>query len=166
MDGLLEHHQVAIDSVLQDDLTRQLERMEAQRRDKAAEEGAVRAGQQYPFDMSHDISADTSNLGSPETTRLTVPFDGELERVILGSSDSPRDAFGVRLSAASGVQFLPRNEQGGYLPGTAFGDFDFNGVPLDKDDVLVAEFVNFDTTNAHFVSVTPVIRISARKSAT
>lgn len=146
-------HQSAVELVLLDEVARLQEGQSAE----PAPEPSPADLPTHTFEMSHEVSASITNRNEPEETTLELPWDGLLKSVILSWQDGSGNGTGVRLRTRSGIALIPRNEEGGFLAGNDFSKEFQIGVELARGEILVAQFINFDTLYPHHIGVTPVI---------
>lgn len=112
-------------------------------------DGEIRGGRRaFPFELSMDVPAD----GDGQKT-LDVPYDGRIVRVLLGWPQNTDNGVGVSLGMETGTNLIPRNAaEETYM---AFNDFSQPFTvrqDVDEDDTIVAEFINIDPDNSHFVN--------------
>lgn len=113
----------------------------------------------FPFELSNDVASDTGR-GNPETKSMEVPYDGFITGVVLAWQDGSNNSTGIQFRRRSGEVFLPRNDDEAYIafPGGG-GAHPFTvTAPVREGEHLVAEYINTDTTNNHFVNCVPIIR--------
>jgi len=111
----------------------------------------------YPFEFSTDVPADTENV-DPATTSIDVPFDARVVELVVGWPAGAQGQVGVQFRSESGERFFPRDKQNEYV---ATDDFT-HAFSLEADvsggDTLVAQFINKDTTNPHFINVVATLK--------
>lgn len=111
---------------------------------------------EFPIEMSHDVPADTP-AEDPHTVER-VPNEEESTKIVavtLGWADGANNAVGIQLRTGNGLKLIPRNPEDDYM---AFNDFTdtFDMVyELEPGETLVAQTVNLDTGNSHFVNIVP-----------
>ena len=116
--------------------------------------------QEFPIEMSHSVPADTGHDApnrverTPHQTRHV-----EIMGVVIGWPAGAQNAVGVQIRAGGGEKLLPRNNEDQYIAADDFNHPFRVRFVLDPDEDLVAETVNFDATNAHFVNIIPEIRV-------
>lgn len=113
----------------------------------------------FPFEFSKDVPADTTR-DSTETVVREVPFDGYLVEVAAAWQSGSNNQAGLQFRRRNGEVFLPRNEEDHYVafPGGG-GVHPFAVVsPVREGEELVAEYINTDTSNSHFVNCVATIR--------
>lgn len=136
----------------------QIERKENEILREIRDQRAPQIVGEFPFEMSHDVPADTQ----PEDPNMVerVPSEETDTRIVslsLGWPDGANNAVGIRVRTGNGLTLFPRNGQDDFV---AFNDFaETFGLDyrLDPGEKLIADTINVDTTNNHFVNIVPQI---------
>lgn len=158
----------SVDEVLREDVAPKLDEISqrAQQQTDALEALAEASGSgpglggeftEYPWEMSKDVPADTPK-DTPKTEKREIAGPFELRSVIMGWPDGADNRVGAALKTDSGENLVPRNKQDNYI---AANDFTYPFTiqrRFDNTTTLVAEYINNDTANSHFVNVIPSIR--------
>lgn len=112
----------------------------------------------FPLEMSTEVPAGTTDRGNPHTTEVRVPFPAKILEVDAGRPPGADDTVGFRLLRGTGESIIPRNEAGGFIsPAGTSKTYPINGVELEENEVLRAEFLNFDAAADHFMNVQPTV---------
>lgn len=113
---------------------------------------------EFPFELSHDVPADTPTNSPNVVTR--TPSDESETRIVslsLGWPDGANNQVGIKVRTGNGLTLFPRNPQDDFV---AFNDFSETfglDYRLNPGEELIAETVNLDTQNNHFVNIVPQI---------
>lgn len=112
---------------------------------------------QFPFSLSKDVAANTTKT-NPSTESTDVPYDAIINGILVGFPGVD-NGFGVKVRTESGERFLPRNDDDEYIstPQTHVEMVPVS-TEIDEGTTLVGEYVNFDTTNSHTVTVVPNLK--------
>lgn len=114
---------------------------------------------EFPVEMSHSVPADTP-ITDPNLVERTPDEDGfaRVTAISVGWQDGAGNAVGIQVRTANGLKLLPRNPEDQYL---AFNDFSETfplRYTLSPGETLVAQTVNLDNQNSHFVNIVPHVR--------
>lgn len=128
---------------------------------KALEEmrgsGAEVVGE-FPVEMSHYVPADTPTTDPVETVRVPDQQNpSRITAISLGWQDGASNVVGVKIRTGDGLTLLPRNPQDDFIAFNDFSDTWDLRYELDAGEKLVAETVNLDAQNQHFVNIVPHI---------
>lgn len=108
----------------------------------------------FVFEFSTDVPKNTKR-GDDETVKKSreIPWKGLVKTVVIGWPPGANNAAGVAFGRKGAEDFLPRNPEDQFLAGNHFTHaFDVTAVVAKEED-LEAEFVNYDSSNSHFVNV-------------
>lgn len=111
----------------------------------------------FPFEFSKDVSAGTTR-DSFETREREVPYDGWIIELVVGWPAGADNGVGVQFRRKSGEVFFPRNKEDAYIAQDDFQHPYNVCAPVREGEVLVAQYINTDTSNSHFVNVVPTIQ--------
>lgn len=122
-------------------------------------DGTITLPDAFPWEFSTDVPSDTP-VDSPVTTERSIPDGARLTSLTVGWPSGADNTAGVQFGPADpeDVKYFPRNTQDDYIAANDFTDT----WPLrvnPQDDVLVAQFVNGDTTNNHFINVIAMLEL-------
>lgn len=112
----------------------------------------------FPIEMSHDVAADTPTSNPNTVTRVpSEETEVRIDGVSLAWPDGAANSVGIQLRTGNGLKLVPRNPEDDYLAFNDFADtFDLR-YTLEPGEELVAQTVNLDTSNPHFVNIVPHI---------
>lgn len=107
----------------------------------------------FQFEFSVTVPADTTE-GDEFTVEREVPYDGRITTLVIGWPDGANHYAGVQLlNQDTDNKLFPRDDESEFVGANDFTHpFDLR-VDVDQGEVLVAHYVNRDTTNDHFLNV-------------
>lgn len=113
----------------------------------------------FPIEMSHDVPSNTQR-SSPNVVRRTPHEDGpaRITQVALGWPEGAGNGVGIQLRTGDGLQLVPRNPEDDYIGFNDFADTFGLEYDLQPGEELVAQTVNLDQSNDHFVNIVPQIQ--------
>lgn len=112
---------------------------------------------EFPLEFSTNVPSGTT-LDSPVTTSREAPYDGFVTELMVGFPPGAGGAVGLQFRNAAGEVFFPYNEEDHYVAQDDIQHPYSVCFPVRDGETLVAEFVNTDTSEDHFVNVIPTVR--------
>lgn len=115
----------------------------------------------YPLDA---VVPNQTGVADDFETSIEAPFDCVIDRVILDFIPGTQQAVGVRVGTGE-EWWVPRGGEkeingdttdANFISLSVFTEFDI-GVSLSKGDQIVAQFVNNDLNNDHYLPVAVVL---------
>jgi hypothetical protein len=119
---------------------------------------------EYPWNFEVEVPADTSIL-DPVSVDFEPDYDAVITAIEIGYPDGIQQSVGIQIGTAGGEVWVPRGGTrklaGEEAEESEFVQQDLSlepNIKIDKDNPVVAEFVNTDPTENHLIEIDMTLR--------
>lgn len=119
---------------------------------------------EYPWNFEVEVPADTPIL-DPVSVEFEPDYDAVITAIEIGYPDGIQQSVGIQIGTAGGEVWVPRGGTrklaGEEAEESEFVQQDLSlepNIKIDKDNPVVAEFVNTDPTENHLIEIDMMLR--------